>query len=797
MRGYSGLKNRPPAAAGAGLFRRRTCRISSSIAKARPFTGRIGRTSTTSEPAWPQPPRAREGAPNVLVLLLDDVGFAQLGCFGSDIRTPTFDRLAANGLRYRDFHTTAICSPTRACLLTGRNHHSNGVGIIQEMATGYPGYNGDGPARERLPLRDAARRGLCDVRASASGTSRSPANTPRAPRRRAGRCRAASSASTGSSAARRTSGRRRSSTTTTTSTRRAARRRATTSTPTWPTARSSTSPTCAPSRRTSRSSCTTASAPATRRTTSSREWIERYRGAVRQGLGSLARGGRSRDSSRWASCRADTKLSAAPAVGQGVGLAPRRRAAALRAPDGGVTPASWSRPTTTSAASSTSSRDSASSTTRSSCSPPTTARAPRAASTARSTRTSSSTASSPRVAENLTHLDDWGSVRSFPNYSWGWAWAGNTPLRRWKRYLHQGGMSDPLIVHWPKGIAARGEVRGQYVARRRRRADHPRGARRSRRRAMLNGVAQRPIEGVSFAHTFDDAAAPTRKKVQYYEMIGSRALWADGWKAVVEQPQGDAAHRGDARRADSGSSTTSREDFSECDDLADAAPGEARRAVEQWWVEAGKYNVLPLDSRMQLRMGERKPRHRSGRQPARVLSGRRAAVRVHRGQRQGPLAHDHRARRDPGGRRRGRAARAWQLVRRLFALREGGRLVLRAQLHGARGIPDRVDEPQCRTGTHTLAFRFARTGEHRGRGTLLIDGQPVGEGEIPQTVPHVIETSGEGLCCGYDSGLPVTPDYARAVPLHRGASTTWSSRSSAEASATDDEAQLRNALTDQ
>ena len=107
-----------------------------------PFTGTIGRTAAASEPAWPMPPRARDGAPNVLVFLLDDVGFAQLGCFGSDIATPTFDRLAAGGLRYRDFHTTAICSPTRACLLTGRNHHSNGVGIIQEMATGFPGYNG-------------------------------------------------------------------------------------------------------------------------------------------------------------------------------------------------------------------------------------------------------------------------------------------------------------------------------------------------------------------------------------------------------------------------------------------------------------------------------------------------------------------------------------------------------------------------------------------------------------------------------------------------------------------------------
>ena len=107
-----------------------------------PFTGKIGRTASTSEPAWPMPVRAKEGAPNVLVLLLDDVGFAQLGCYGSDIATPNINRLAEGGLRYRDFHTTAICSPTRACLLTGRNHHSNGVGIIQEMATGYPGYNG-------------------------------------------------------------------------------------------------------------------------------------------------------------------------------------------------------------------------------------------------------------------------------------------------------------------------------------------------------------------------------------------------------------------------------------------------------------------------------------------------------------------------------------------------------------------------------------------------------------------------------------------------------------------------------
>ena len=82
------------------------------------------------------------GAPNVVVVVLDDVGFAQLGCFGSDIDTPVLDNLAAGGVRLANFHTTALCSPTRACLLTGRNHHSNGMGRVADLSTGFPGYNG-------------------------------------------------------------------------------------------------------------------------------------------------------------------------------------------------------------------------------------------------------------------------------------------------------------------------------------------------------------------------------------------------------------------------------------------------------------------------------------------------------------------------------------------------------------------------------------------------------------------------------------------------------------------------------
>jgi arylsulfatase A-like enzyme len=100
---------------------------------------RIGRTIADSTPAWPDRARAPEGAPNILLVLFDDAGFSDFGCYGSPIRTPAIDRLAAEGLRYTGFHTTAMCSTTRAALLTGRNHHSVGVGCLANFDSGFPG----------------------------------------------------------------------------------------------------------------------------------------------------------------------------------------------------------------------------------------------------------------------------------------------------------------------------------------------------------------------------------------------------------------------------------------------------------------------------------------------------------------------------------------------------------------------------------------------------------------------------------------------------------------------------------
>src|SRR6186997_1817385 len=109
------------------------------------FSGKIGPTYKESTPDYPKPSAAPKDAPNVLLILTDDTGFGHAATFGGAAATPTLDHLAASGLRYNRFHTTALCSPSRAALLTGRNHHSVSTGVIIEMGTGFPGYTGSVP----------------------------------------------------------------------------------------------------------------------------------------------------------------------------------------------------------------------------------------------------------------------------------------------------------------------------------------------------------------------------------------------------------------------------------------------------------------------------------------------------------------------------------------------------------------------------------------------------------------------------------------------------------------------------
>jgi hypothetical protein len=134
-----------------------------------PFQGEIGLNAFQSKPAWPARVVPPKGAPNILLIITDDVGFSAPSTFGGVIPTPTLDRVAANGLRYTNFHTTSLCSPTRAALITGRNHHSEGFGVISEQATGFPGYNSVLPKDTATIGRILLEAGHRDGRLPASG----------------------------------------------------------------------------------------------------------------------------------------------------------------------------------------------------------------------------------------------------------------------------------------------------------------------------------------------------------------------------------------------------------------------------------------------------------------------------------------------------------------------------------------------------------------------------------------------------------------------------------------------------
>ena len=231
------------------------------------FPGVIGRTAEESSPAWPAPMRAPKGAPNVLFVVLDDTGFGQLGCYGSPIETPNFDALAADGLRYNNMHTTALCSPSRSCIITGRNHHSNAHGVHHRARHRLPRLQRHHAVRERHALRDAARAGLQHLHGrQVAPDAEQPGDRGRTLRPLAARPRLR--------ALLRLPRRRHEPVVPRPGLRQPpgraagdARRRATTSARTWPTRRSSSSPTPSRSTPTSPSTCTSASARRTRPTT--------------------------------------------------------------------------------------------------------------------------------------------------------------------------------------------------------------------------------------------------------------------------------------------------------------------------------------------------------------------------------------------------------------------------------------------------------------------------------------------------------------------------------------------------
>ncbi len=199
------------------------------------------------------------------------------------------------------------------------------------------------------------------------------------------------------------------------------------------------------------------------------------------------------------------------------------------------------------------------------------------------------------IEENLKQLDELGSPRTYNHYPTGWAWAFNTPFKMWKRYSnYRGGTADPLIVSWPSRIGRSGEIRRQYT--------HAVDIVPTIYECLgleppdeVNGYTQKPIEGVSFASSLDDADAATRKQTQFYSMLGTRAIWHRGWKAATAVPAAPDSW-GDFH-TQRWELFDTEADPSESHDLAEQHPDKLQELIALWWAEAGAHQALPLESR--------------------------------------------------------------------------------------------------------------------------------------------------------------------------------------------------------
>ena len=363
------------------------------------------------------------------------------------------------------------------------------------------------------------------------------------------------------------------------------------------------------------------------------------------------------------------------------------------------------------------------------------------------------------LAENLSRLDDLGGPEAYNHYPTGWAAAFSTPFQMFKRYSqYSGGTCDPMIIHWPAGIAAKGEVRHQYhhatdivptildLAG----AEMP---------DVYRGVEQAPLAGVSMRYSFDSADAPTEKKRQYYNMLGTRGLWQDGWKvAATHAPITGKGHFED----DKWELYHVDEDRSESKDLADQHPEKVKELVDAWFEEAKINNGLPIDDRTAM---EQLTIDRPSAEPARTRylyypgsSAVPEGVAVNVRGRSFKIIADVDLAEDAEG------------VLFAHGSRFGGHalFIKDNRLHyvyNFLGIPPEqefVSDPLS-PGKHALGMEFTReqAGPHKesvGSTKLYVDDQVAAEGPMRAQVGK-FTLCGDGLCVGFDSADSVSRSY--------------------------------------
>jgi arylsulfatase len=581
------------------------------------FPGKIGKTIDDSTEAWPVPKAAPTGAPNVLFYVLDDVGFGQLSPYGGLVEAPNLQRVADAGVTYTNFHTTGLCSPTRTCIITGRNHHSNAMGSISEWSTGYPGYDGrmlphHGFISEILTEKGYNTFGLgkWHLSVSTEETMAGPFDT-------------------------------------------------------WPMRRGFdryygflpgetdqwypdlvydnhfVSPPAGPEDGYHLSKDLADKAiefigdahmispdkpffmyfcPGAGHAPHHifKEEADKHKGKFDMGwdqyrevvfakqkkLGMFPEdtviSPRDPDVPEWDSLSDDEKKLYTRMMEVFAGfvsytdeqfgrildflesLGELDNTLILFISDNGASPEGGA---------------------------------------VGSLNEYDFFNFKPEDLENnLKHIDELGTPNSYNHYAWGWAHAGNTPFRRWKKETFRGATTDPFIISWPAKFTAKGEMRHQYghaidmvptvldlLG-----IDPP---------ESIKGVRQSPHEGVSLKSTIDDAHAKQEHTVQYFEMFGCRSIYKDGWRAECGWPGpdyatgkqrghevGDPIHAQDLEDLEKTWQLFNlKDDPAESNDVAAEHPERLRELIDLWWEEAEKYNVLPLQGTMGQRFDYPRP----------------------------------------------------------------------------------------------------------------------------------------------------------------------------------------------
>ena len=367
------------------------------------------------------------------------------------------------------------------------------------------------------------------------------------------------------------------------------------------------------------------------------------------------------------------------------------------------------------------------------------------------------------MEENLQYLDVLGSTATYNHYPVGWAWAFNTPFKMWKRYNFEGGVADPMVISWPKGIEARGEVRDQFC--------HATDIVATMYDCLgielpeeVKGFNQIPLEGVSIRPTFESADVPTPKETGFFSMLGSRAIWHKGWKAVSVHPTIAGWGHFDEDRWEL---YDTENDRTEMNDLAGDNPAKVQEMINLWFHAAGLYNGLPLLDKTAVevladptRPQVAPPRDKYVYYPGTAEVPETAAVNI-RNRSYSIMVEARIDTKEASGVLFSHGARfgGHSLYMKDGKLKYVYNFVgsKEQMVESTKAIP---------TGDLILGVSFDKEGDAMpttGTVSLFINDEKVGEGEI-MTQPGNFSLVGEGLNVGKDGGEPVTSDYEGAHP---------------------------------